>query len=552
MVAFGVAHHVLHFVQHRLPVRRNGLHEREQIGHAHIIDRRGIQVRREGDPRQRGVTAVAGAIDADALGVGDALPHQPLHAVRDVVLHLQAPLPEAGLPEVAAVAGGSAEVHLQHAESSVGQELHLGVVAPAVACPRAAVRVHDAGQVFGVAAGGQGQVAVYGPAVAALITDGPHPRHVGFGNGRIQIGQLGQRVGGGVVDVAGTRRAVVVGGDDELVFVAVGALDDEIVSAQPGGQLLVQGLGFGIEELVLRLVGLVGGHRQHAALARERGAVQVHRVGREDFFFGVGVGRVDDHQRQLVAPAVAQRVEPLVVEGEECRADAGAVIGGDQGAEIRGFVVAVEQGGVQPVAGDGGAHLARVVGLPADDVAGILRHQHGRAGVDIDAIDVEHFGVALVVADQDVFGVVFEVVLDARAHALVGSQVGDRARLGVDGQHVVVLIAAKILLVQHDVRALPEIGADVARGFAGELAGLAHQLAALQRLDVDVHAGGVAVDAGGLHEGERLAVFRQAEIAALRIAEEVFQGIGAGRRLRGAGTQGGAYDAGGQDGARHE
>ncbi|KAG0921723.1 hypothetical protein G6F32_014976 [Rhizopus arrhizus] len=96
--------------------------------------------------------------------------------------------------------------------------------------------------------------------------------------------------------------------------------------------------------------------------------------------------------------------------------------------------------------------------------------------------DVEDFGVALVVADQDVVGIVFQVVFDAGAGAFIRGQVGDLAGLGVDGEHVVVLVAAEVLLVEDDVAALPEIIADVAGGFAGQLAGLAHQLAAVPHL----------------------------------------------------------------------
>ncbi|MNI45514.1 hypothetical protein D3C73_999410 [compost metagenome] len=329
----------------------------------------------------------------------------------------------------------------------------------------------------------------------------------------------------------------------------------DVVALELFSQRFEQGFGLRIEELVLRLVGLVGRQGQHAALARVAGAVQVHGVGGEDLFFGVGARGVDDHQRQLVASAVAERVDLLVVEREEGRADVGAVVGGDQRAEFRGFVVAVEQGGVQAVAGDGGAHLARVVGLPANDVARVLRHQHGRAGVDVDAVDVKDLGVALVVADQDVVGVVFEIVFDAGARAFIRGQVGDLAGLGVDGQHVVVLVAAKVLLIEHHVGALPEVVGDIAGGFAGESAGFAHQLAALQRLHINVHAGRLAVHAGGLHESQRPAVVGQAEKATFRIAEKVLERIGAGRRLGGAGAQRGADDAGhagGQDSARHE
>ncbi|KAG1451173.1 hypothetical protein G6F57_016235 [Rhizopus arrhizus] len=327
VVALRMAHHVLHLVQHGLPVRRNGLHEREQVRHAHVVHCGGIEVGRVGHAGQGGVAAVAGAVDADALGVGDAFLDQPLDAVCDVVLHFQAPLPEAGFPKGAAVAGRTAEVHLQHAEAAVGQELRFGVVTPAVACPRAAVRVHDARQVLGIAPGGQRQVAVDGQAVAALIADRAHVRHVRFRDGRVDVGQLGQRVGGGVIDVARARRAVVVGGDDELVFVAVGALQRDLVARELCRQRLEQRFGLGVEELELRLVGLVGSQGQHAALARVARAVQVDGVGGEDFFFSVGLGGIDDHQRQLVAAAVAQRVELLIVEGEERRADAGAVVG---------------------------------------------------------------------------------------------------------------------------------------------------------------------------------------------------------------------------------
>ncbi|KAG1254208.1 hypothetical protein G6F65_017137 [Rhizopus arrhizus] len=84
VVALRMAHHVLHLVQHGLPVRRNGLHEREQVRHAHVVHCGGIEVGRVGHAGQGGVAAVAGAVDADALGVGDAFLDQPLDAVCDV------------------------------------------------------------------------------------------------------------------------------------------------------------------------------------------------------------------------------------------------------------------------------------------------------------------------------------------------------------------------------------------------------------------------------------------------------------------------------------
>src|SRR3546814_1588875 len=101
-----------------LPVGRYGVHESEQIRYAHIVYCRCIQFGRVGDACQGGVTAVAAAVDGYALGVGNALINQPLYAVGNVVLHGQTPLAETGLPEFAAIASGSANVHLQQIGSA--------------------------------------------------------------------------------------------------------------------------------------------------------------------------------------------------------------------------------------------------------------------------------------------------------------------------------------------------------------------------------------------------------------------------------------------------
>src|SRR5690606_14714848 len=100
------------------------------------------------------------------------------------------------------------------AKSPVGQELNFGVVAPAVASPRSAVRVDDAGQALRVAAGGQGQIAVNLQAVAAGVADGLHRRHIGLGNGRIDVGEFVQSARCSLKQIAGARRTIVVGGND--------------------------------------------------------------------------------------------------------------------------------------------------------------------------------------------------------------------------------------------------------------------------------------------------------------------------------------------------
>src|SRR3546814_9644318 len=153
----------------------------------------------------------------------------PVRAVGYVVLHRQAPLPEAGFPEGAAVSGGPTEIHLQHAEPAIGQELGFRVEAPTVARPRPAVRVDHAGQVPGLAPGRQGQIAVYGQSVAALILNWPHRGHIGLGKGGVDFRQLVERIGRGVIQVARTGSLVVLGRDTEFVLVARTALRQDLV-----------------------------------------------------------------------------------------------------------------------------------------------------------------------------------------------------------------------------------------------------------------------------------------------------------------------------------
>ena len=91
------------------------------------------------DADQRRVAAVGAADDRDLLRVGDALLDRPVDGVDQVVVHLPAPLPVAGVQELLAEAGRAAEVDLEHRVAAVGQPLRLGVEAPAVARPRTAV-----------------------------------------------------------------------------------------------------------------------------------------------------------------------------------------------------------------------------------------------------------------------------------------------------------------------------------------------------------------------------------------------------------------------------
>ena len=138
-VLFGIADHLVHHVEHRFPVGRDGLQEREEVRYAHVVHGAGIEVGILDDTLQRGVTAVTAAVDGDLRRIGDALFDQPVHAVRNVVLHGLAPFAVGDFGEFAPEAGRTAEVHLQYGVAAVGQELHLGVESPRVAGPRAAV-----------------------------------------------------------------------------------------------------------------------------------------------------------------------------------------------------------------------------------------------------------------------------------------------------------------------------------------------------------------------------------------------------------------------------
>src|SRR3546814_1654014 len=75
---------------------------------------------------------------------------------------------------------------------------------------------------------------------------------------------------------------------------------------------------------------------------------------------------------------------------------------------------------MQAVAGDAGSHATLVIGLPADDVAGVFGDQRQLAIADVGAIDIEYFGVASVMAKQDVIGIVFQVVFDTGPHTRKG------------------------------------------------------------------------------------------------------------------------------------
>src|SRR5690606_41694922 len=80
----------------------------------------------------RGIATLARAVGADAFRIAKLMRDRPAHAVGDVVLHLAAPFAVAAGEEAAAAAAGTAIVHLQHGIAAAGEELRVGIEAPAV------------------------------------------------------------------------------------------------------------------------------------------------------------------------------------------------------------------------------------------------------------------------------------------------------------------------------------------------------------------------------------------------------------------------------------
>lgn len=229
--------------------------------------RRRIQIRRQCHAGQRGVAAVAGAIDADALRISDAFLDQPVDAVGDVVLHRPAPLAERRFPELAAEAGGAAGVGLEHGVAAVDQKLHLGIEAPGVASPRPAVRVHDHGQVLGRAAERQGQIAIDGQAIARRVLHRLHVCHLVLRQPGDHLAQAHQGVGLAVVHVAHACGAAGRCRHHHADFIARATLDAETVAGQARLQALEHAPRLGLEEVAVGAPGFELGGGQGLARA---------------------------------------------------------------------------------------------------------------------------------------------------------------------------------------------------------------------------------------------------------------------------------------------
>ncbi len=155
-----------------------------------------------------------------------------------------------------------------------------------------------------------------------------------------------------------------------------------------------------------------------------------------------------------------------------------------------------------------------MVGDPGGDVAGIFRKQRQLLAVEIDAVDVEHFRVALIERNEDLVVVLVPVVDHHRPDFVERRQVDEIFPVGVDRDEMEILVTLEILQEDDTARALPEIAGDIALGFAGD----AHSRPAGARPHEHVHA--ILV---GLQECDGISVRRQLEGGLLRIAEEIAQ-----------------------------
>src|SRR5690606_31326816 len=210
-----------------------------------------------------------------------------------------------------------------------------------------------------------------------------------------------------------------------------------------------------------RSVGLVHRHGQHFAQFRVPDAVKVDLWVFVDKFFFVGLRRIDTHESKSVPTAIAEGEESVVVKIKELRQDCRAEIGLDQRSKISVVAAPIQQGCIQAIAGYGQTNAPGVIRLPANDIAGVLGHQHRLTSLNIGTVNIKYFGVPAIVTDKHVFGIVFQVVLDAGANSIEGRKVYDRAAVDVNRQHVKVFISVEILFIDDGMRAFPEISADI-------------------------------------------------------------------------------------------
>jgi hypothetical protein len=83
----GVVIAIVEYIFDSAPIRRDVLQHRDEVGDADEADAAAKHLRCEGEPDQRGITAIGGASDGDPVPPRDALAHRPVNGIKKVVVH---------------------------------------------------------------------------------------------------------------------------------------------------------------------------------------------------------------------------------------------------------------------------------------------------------------------------------------------------------------------------------------------------------------------------------------------------------------------------------
>jgi hypothetical protein len=229
----GVSDAAVQHRQHRRPVVRDRLEEREEVRRAHDVDGAPEDLGREGRSDERGIAAVRPAEDADALAVDPSLVDHVRHRVEQVVVHRAGPLLVARVEEGLAIAGRAAVVDLHADVAAVREPLREIAVAPGVAHPRPAVHEEHRRQVRARHVDREGDVAVHRQAVPGGERERLHRRERVTVESCVvneqEVGVAGRPVVDGVAHGAVARRDR----HDPTPVAPLGAVDLELAVPEP-------------------------------------------------------------------------------------------------------------------------------------------------------------------------------------------------------------------------------------------------------------------------------------------------------------------------------
>ena len=380
-------------------------------------------------------------------------------------MHRTGPLPVSGVEEVLAVSRRAAEVHLQHRVAAIGEPLHVAAITPGIARPRAAVYVQHHRQVLRLHADRQREIAVNGQSVAGLIRDRPHRSELILQQRRPRDEEEGAAFRQAVVRVVRRRTVVDEIGYDQAAAVRGAAEEADVAGVQLRERVEIALIGR-IEYLPLGAVALKGDGCQLARLrVDERGADVVGRVRSDD---GKPiVAQVVEQQPRRVRVDARRDVERTIIRAECDRRDLVVGRGLQERVPGRRRIGAHENRGRSVgIVLHGPANDEPVVLCPSADRSGILSIERRDAALQVDAVDVEDVGVALVRRDEHLIGKARIDGFDVRTHLVAERRdISRRARLDIRLIDVEIFVAALVLLVENVLAVgLPHDVADRAGG----------------------------------------------------------------------------------------